>query len=195
MKTFAGKIVAAAFCAVSLGPFFAPGGAIAGEVLNSVEITHFGAIVFKAGEESASFAPADPPQLLEFRMLEDCSVEIAGAGSDGKEQKCSFFIVDAIDPDGSPMCVFAASDSGPFLFVCEEMGLVQVSICPGEGLVLIPFDVGDTREARAAELASGNVPQMNLSRLSEIDQWLAARLGGGASRAATALDAVKEMNR
>ncbi len=164
--------------------------ASARDAILSSDLTLFGGFVFVPDAEKPVFKSQTPPVLLKMVCYDDGILTLTIPNPNGGTASMDFTVTDTFGEGEAKILAFVARGNRSFMFFSAEDGFLEIDIVPDKGIILTPLDAGDTREARAAEMAEGRVPNVSLSHLGEIDKWLANFLSGGKASSETALGVV-----
>ena len=158
-----------------------PGGAAARQLLGTMTVTFYGGLIKLNGADGAEFSPQNPPCLCDIRLYDDRSLQLGAAGSGGGE---TFECHEIFSYNSLRILAFQRPGELDWLFLSAlsetETEVLGFMIEPGKGFLVIPYDVGDTRRARAAEMAGGKQPQMTSAIFSGVVEWLNRKLSGKA---------------
>lgn len=167
--------------------------ASAGELVSQFALTIFGGVFQPKDQENCSFVPISPPQLIDAKAFDDGSFELQGPDGKGGQAISSYMLVDAFDSNGAKILAYGNGFGGSFLFFSfKEDGSTEVlAVCfiPEEGILFIPYDVGDTRAARAREMEGGAIPEMRFDMLPAVLAWFSSLTPQSAVSSATLNDA------
>lgn len=148
----------------------APQRAAARETNARFQLTNFGGVVFPKSGETCSFVPQDPPVLLDAGIYDNRVLELGGSSGTASFSLCGTFR--ASDGETSVLAFFG-EDGATSVFLSSKRDVLALVPVKDAGLVVIPYDYGDTRAGRSEEMAGGSVPNVDLSLLRDILSWIA----------------------
>ncbi len=162
----------AALAAAATVAALAPQRAAARETNAQFDLTVFGGIVFPKDGENCSFVPQNPPELLEAGIYDNKILELGGSGGTASFSLSGSF---RTSDGGKTVLAFLGEDGATAMFLSSERDVLALAPVKDAGLVVIPYDYGDTRARRSAEMSGGAVPKVDLSLLREILSWFAEK--------------------
>lgn len=162
---------AALLCAAAFRILLAPAQAEARETNARFQLTCFGGIVFPQDGEGCAFVPQDPPELLDAGIYDNSVLELGGATGTAEFALAASF---RSESGNREILAFLGGDESAFVFLSSKREVMALIPIQDAGIVAIPYDYGDTRDERAAEMAGGAVPQVDISMLDDILAWISA---------------------
>ncbi len=165
--------------------------ASAGELVSQFALTIFGGVFQPFDQEDCSFVPYSPPELVGAKVYDDGTLRLQGPDGKGGQSFATYRLVDGFESDGAKVLAYVNTSTGDFVFLSlledESVEVLALSFAES-GLLFIPFDVGDTRDARAREMEGGAIPEMRFSTLPAILSWLSSLLSQSGGKTAVMND-------
>lgn len=160
----------AVFAVAAMVAFLAPQRASARETNARFQLTFFGGVAFPKNAEKCSFVSQNPPELLDAEIYDNRVLELGGSSGTVSFSLCGTF---RASDGATTVLAFLGEDGGTSVFLSSKRDVLALVPVENAGLVVIPYDYGDTRAGRSEEMADGSVPSVDLSLLRDILSWFA----------------------
>ena len=146
--------------------------------------TFFGGYCYFPDVNQGTFLPLDEASVLQVQAFEDGLLELSAPNEKGDLQTISYNIVDSFEAGDGKVFAFAGVSGTEFAFLTSR-GELAIGAVNSEmemtAIVLMPFDPGDTRERRNAEIAAGELSpvQFGEAAFQGCIGWLMKKTSGG----------------